>query len=64
MRFRVTEVFGGGDRTGASGAGAYGCAAELTLWADAIEAADEAGEEARDAARYRSPGAHAPGDFR
>lgn len=53
MRFRVTEVFGGGDRTGASGAGAYGCAAELTLWADAIEEvdaieeadeADEAGE--------------------
>lgn len=50
VRFRVTEVFGGGDHTGASGPGAYGCAAELTLWADAIEEvdaieeADEAGE--------------------
>lgn len=41
VRFRVTEVFGGGDHSGATGAGVYGCVAELSLWADAIEEANE-----------------------
>ncbi len=36
LRFRVTEVYGGGAHTGATGAGVYGCVAEITLWADEI----------------------------
>lgn len=41
VRFRVTEVYGGGDHSGAVGAGVYGCVAELTLWADEIVDAGE-----------------------
>lgn len=35
LRFRVTEVYGA-SRTGLTGTGAYGCVAELSLWADEI----------------------------
>lgn len=37
LRFRVTEVYGGGAHTGATGTGVYGCVAEISLWASSID---------------------------